>query len=321
MSYTKNKLFAWFVLALVLKTFSVHSADQDLSGINDFINDQKMDCREPKRGPTGATGPCCTGPTGPSGGPTGVIGPTGQSGATGATGPCCTGPTGASGVTGPTGISGSTGATGPAGDTGATGPTGAQGESGAGIQGYLFVYTTEQDVIPSGDLFSDPNEGGIVEFQSNAFVVGHQNIEFPTTSDPIQVNFEDEPGPRENFITSFTIMVEGDYLVEFFGTTSDSGSNLFAIVLGGTVTPSDEADTTGILKGYTTPFDAGIEGTETKELFLAGIYHFTEGQKISIINIGNSAAHLKSNEIDVAVTAGITFELLRAGGPTVPLGP
>jgi hypothetical protein len=79
------------------------------------------------------------GPTGPSGGPTGAVGPTGA-GATGPTGAAATGPTGAAGaastVTGPTGaaslIAGPTGpagaaATGATGAAGATGPTGNTG--------------------------------------------------------------------------------------------------------------------------------------------------------------------------------------------------
>ena len=92
---------------------------------------------------TGATGPCCTGPTGATGaagdpgvtGPTGATGVTGATGLTGINGP--TGPTGATGATGPTGATGAAGAigpdgaTGPTGVTGATGLTGAQGPTGA----------------------------------------------------------------------------------------------------------------------------------------------------------------------------------------------
>ncbi|MED2997234.1 collagen-like protein, partial [Bacillus tropicus] len=52
-------------------------------------------------------------------GPTGMTGPTGDTGPTGVTGP--TGDTGPTGVTGPTGDTGPTGMTGPTGDTGPTG--------------------------------------------------------------------------------------------------------------------------------------------------------------------------------------------------------
>lgn len=97
------------------------------------------------RGITGATGP--QGETGPAGGPTGVTGPAGPTGATGITGP--TGPAGIQGATGPTGPSGPmgstgiTGPTGPAGIVGATGPTGPAGVQGNrgpdGVQGIQGV--------------------------------------------------------------------------------------------------------------------------------------------------------------------------------------
>ena len=77
-------------------------------------------------GPTGEIGP--TGNTGP----TGEIGPVGETGNTGATGPI--GETGATGETGPTGNDGTEGATGPNGNDGtegATGPTGNDGIDGA----------------------------------------------------------------------------------------------------------------------------------------------------------------------------------------------
>lgn len=67
-----------------------------------------------------------TGPTGPSGGPTGPTGTTGPSG-----GP--TGPTGATGTAGATGPAGA-----PTGSTGATGPTGAAGTGNANISDILL---------------------------------------------------------------------------------------------------------------------------------------------------------------------------------------
>jgi hypothetical protein len=80
-------------------------------------------------GPTGATG--VAGPSGPTGatGAIGVAGPAGATGATGATGP--TGPTGATGAVGPTGATGLAGPAGPTGATGIAGPTGSTGSTGA----------------------------------------------------------------------------------------------------------------------------------------------------------------------------------------------
>jgi len=108
-------------------------------------------------GPTGATGPQVTGPTGSTGAASTVTGPTGAQGNTGPTGSTgaastVTGPTGSTGVastvTGPTGatgaastVTGPTGSTGPSvtGPTGApstvTGPTGSTGATGAGATG------------------------------------------------------------------------------------------------------------------------------------------------------------------------------------------
>lgn len=94
-------------------------------------------------GPTGPAG--AQGPTGP---PSGIVGPTGLPGKDGATGPQGlpgpTGPTGPAGADGPAGPAGADGATGPAGAAGAagvagadgaTGPTGAQGPTGPGGSG------------------------------------------------------------------------------------------------------------------------------------------------------------------------------------------
>lgn len=313
MSYTVNKLFVWFVFVLVFKSFSVYSNDQKMSGtvnqdLEKFDNPlQTGSCRTPKRGPrgprgaTGPTGPCCTGPTGPAS----ATGPTGAMGSTGATGP----------EGGPTGVTGSTGATGPAGDTGSTGATGPAGETGSGVSGYLFVYTKQEIDVPSGDISGTAS--GLVEFQSNTSLPSLQNIEFPSLVNPISVNVgEDTANP--NNITSYVILVEGDYLVGFFGTTNDAGGNVFAIVEWdptSTVTPGTLGTVTGTLTNFSLPFDAGTQGTETKEISLIGVYHFTVGQKISIVNVGNSNAHLKSNTATPTVTSGITFELLRAGPP------
>ncbi len=88
----------------------------------------------PSGGPTGNTGPTgASGVTGPSGvsGPTGLQGPTGNTGPTGASATGMTGPPGL-GSTGPTGAASSeTGPTGPLG----TGPTGATGPTGIGVTG------------------------------------------------------------------------------------------------------------------------------------------------------------------------------------------
>jgi hypothetical protein len=79
-------------------------------------------------GPSGATGP--TGATGPAGA-TGATGPTGATGTTGATGP--------TGSTGTTGNTGATGPTGPTGNTGATGPTGASGTNATALPDILML--------------------------------------------------------------------------------------------------------------------------------------------------------------------------------------
>jgi hypothetical protein len=109
-------------------------------------------------GGTGATGPCCYGPTGVTGmtGVTGLTGATGPAGATGATGATgisiigVTGAVGATGITGPTGVTGPTGATGIT-ITGATGPTGVTGITGVtGVTGATGSIGATGATGPSG---------------------------------------------------------------------------------------------------------------------------------------------------------------------------
>lgn len=190
----------------------------------------------------------------------------------------------------------------------------------------MFVSTTQELDIPSGGL--NPTgaiPSGIVEFQSNTVPpspplnLPHQNIEFPSLVNPIIARLEDVDNPFN--ITSYEFTVEGDYLVGFYGTTNDAGSNCFSIALWNgstTITPMG-AGIAATLTNFTLAFTAGTQGTEVKELTLIGIYHFTVGQKISLVNIGNSNAMLKSNVSDATTTAGITFQLLRAG--TAVTGP
>lgn len=101
------------------------------------------------------------GPTGPSGGPTGVAGATGPTGWTGPTGfRGATGPTGAASVTtGPTGNTGPTGYTGPQGlaSTGPTGPSGPTGSSGE-----AFVSTIQFIIDGGGATITTGLKGVIV---------------------------------------------------------------------------------------------------------------------------------------------------------------
>jgi hypothetical protein len=96
-----------------------------------------------------------SGPTGPTGTSSNVVGPTGPQGNAGPQGPTGpvsnvlgpTGPWGDPGLTGPTGPQGNTGSRGPTGSTGATGtqgPTGAIGNigpTGPALQGPVFIAT------------------------------------------------------------------------------------------------------------------------------------------------------------------------------------
>jgi Collagen triple helix repeat (20 copies) len=132
-------------------------------------------------GPTGTTGPTGApstitgptgesirgdiGPTGPTGcpstvtGPTGQIGSTGPTGAVGNTGPVSdiTGPTGLA-STGPTGDRGPTGATGRASNvTGPSGPTGARGVTGPiGLRGLTGPTGYQGATGPYGDGSTGP---------------------------------------------------------------------------------------------------------------------------------------------------------------------
>ena len=116
-------------------------------------------------GPTGNTG--ATGPTGNTGADSTVAGPTGNTGVTGATGP--TGPTGNTGadstVAGPTGNTGVTGnastVPGPTGNTGATGATGDQGSTGnTGAQGPTGNAGIQGDTGPTGNTGATGLGGG-----------------------------------------------------------------------------------------------------------------------------------------------------------------
>lgn len=301
------------------------------------------------RGATGATGAIgltgATGLTGPSGS-TGATGP--GTGATGATGP--TGPTGPIGATGPgTGAAGATGPIGPTGPSGPSGPTGPRGPTGPGLigptgpsegsAGYLFVYTIQTSIdIPR----YTPNSGltgpaGLIEFQSNAdpFLAAptgpHQNLAFPSTSNPIQANsmnfgdgFGDSAWPYN--IVSFTVNVEGDYLVGFFGA-SGSASNQFGLVKWTALSQVGAGDSTlptlsfGTLSNFTIPYMAGLQGTETKEISLIGVFHFAVNDKLSIVNLTNAGQLVagSASPVGFVTTAGLTFELLRA--TTSPTGP
>jgi hypothetical protein len=120
-------------------------------------------------GPTGATGPQVTGPTGSTGAASTVTGPTGAQGNTGPTGSTgaastVTGPTGSTGSTGPS-VTGPTGApstvTGPTGSTGATGfgATGPQGDTGpTGAQEYYATGSAPTPIL-DGALWLDTDTG------------------------------------------------------------------------------------------------------------------------------------------------------------------
>jgi hypothetical protein len=146
-------------------------------------------------GPTGATGPQVTGPTGSTGAASTVTGPTGS------TGPSVTGPTGAaSTVTGPTGSTGSTGpsvtgptgapstVTGPTGSTGATGAgaTGPQGDTGpTGAQEYYATGSAPTPIL-EGALWLDTDTGRYFVNYDGQFieigVQGEQGVTGPTGS-------------------------------------------------------------------------------------------------------------------------------------------
>ena len=164
-------------------------------------------------GATGAKG--ADGAKGTTGltGATGSTGATGYTGATGATG--ATGSIGATGATGAKGADGTNGATGAKGDTGLTGLTGAAGTDGApGAKGDVGSTGSKGDTGATGAPGSNGTPGtngsngaaGI----SNAFWVALPTMHLSST------------GVRQttNYAT--------------FGTTSESGSYTFQIVVDGT---------------------------------------------------------------------------------------
>lgn len=331
-------LFCWIALtfATAVGAESSYRHENQLTG-QSYTNDTGLlsqksmgGCQAPKegpRGPTGSTGPTgatgtgATGPTGPTGA-TGITGSTGPTGSTGSTG--STGATGATGVTGPTGPTGSTGSTGPTGPTGATGatgvtgPTGATGATGTGVALYAYFYakmhdpTFMEEVVPGGNTTTPV--GGLVEFQQNnpPGPIGHANILFPPGS--IIALSNDPTFPT--LITQFQITVEGDYIVNFHLTTGEAGGNAFALVLGGNLfAPGSGAFptiTTGIWTNFII-YDSSPQGTEQKESITNSIIHFHVGDVLSVVNVGQSSAHLTSNTSTETVIAAIVFELLRAG--------
>ena len=164
-------------------------------------------------GATGAKG--ADGAKGATGltGATGSTGATGYTGATGATGSI--GATGATGATGAKGADGTNGAPGAKGDTGLTGLTGAAGADGAaGAKGDVGSIGSKGDAGATGAAGSNGTPGtngsngaaGI----SNAFWVALPTMHLSST------------GVRQttNYAT--------------FGTTSESGSYTFQIVVDGT---------------------------------------------------------------------------------------
>lgn len=164
-------------------------------------------------GATGAKG--ADGAKGATGltGATGSTGATGYTGATGATGSI--GATGATGATGAKGADGTNGAPGAKGDTGLTGLTGAAGADGAaGAKGDVGSTGSKGDTGATGAPGSNGTPGtngsngaaGI----SNAFWVALPTMHLSST------------GVRQttNYAT--------------FGTTSESGSYTFQIVVDGT---------------------------------------------------------------------------------------
>lgn len=147
-------------------------------------------------GPTGATGPQVTGPTGSTGAASTVTGPTGAQGNTGPTGSTgaastVTGPTGSTGSTGPS-VTGPTGApstvTGPTGSTGATGAgaTGPQGDTGpTGVQEYYATGAAPTPIL-DGALWLDTDTGRYFVNYDGQFieigVQGEQGVTGPTGS-------------------------------------------------------------------------------------------------------------------------------------------
>jgi hypothetical protein len=159
---------------------------------------------------------------------------------------------------------------------------------------------------------------GVIEFipssQGNA-----DNIEFPSLTDPITANISSGEG-NSGRIISFTVNVEGDYLVAFFGSSLDASMNT-AIALTeaglGSFTSNGPGSTTGMLSvpGPFTPFYAGSQGNGSAALILYGIFHLEAGQTYWFINVSAvdlALAGYRGN----TTTAAATFQLLRSGGPS-----
>lgn len=215
-------------------------------------------------GPTGWTG--WTGPTGPTGapsfvtGPTGWTGPTGDTGPTGMTGP--TGPTGPTGNTGPTGPTGMTGATGPTGNTGPTGMTGATGPTGpTGPQGYNGV---------SGGLvlFLD-TAGGVAPQSGSLLVAPLTSAQTTITSGLIDNTANVLLGTfltGANTLTS-TFIATGLWDVNMIGFANNSGVSYYAVI--DSVDADGTSNPVAIASGVTGPDTVGeTQGEYTHSLYV-----------------------------------------------------
>lgn len=176
------------------------------------------------RGPTGLTGP--TGPIGATG-PKGQTGPTGQQGQgpQGPIGP--TGPTGPSGIilTGPPGPRGPRGgsATGPIGPTGPPGPVGPTGPFGSGTTGPIGP---TGPTGPQGLVGSQGPAGPGAGFNNNGYAIDS----FATTASYPQnspIPFTGANNLTAQIINTngvFTVLAEGDYLIECYVDVNNNGS-------------------------------------------------------------------------------------------------
>ena len=196
------------------RELAVPAAGSD--GAKGNTGDQGLTGAAGSNGTDGAVG--ATGAKGADGakGATGLTGATGSTGATGYTGATgATGSIGATGATGAKGADGTNGAPGAKGDTGLTGLTGAAGTDGAaGAKGDVGSTGSKGDTGATGAPGSNGTPGtngsngaaGI----SNAFWVALPTMHLSST------------GVRQttNYAT--------------FGTTSESGSYTFQIVVDGT---------------------------------------------------------------------------------------
>jgi hypothetical protein len=209
-------------------------------------------------GPTGSTGP--TGPTGPTGatgisGTTGATGATGITGATGPTGPTgptslIAGPTGARGITGATGVPGATinGATGTTGGTGITGPTGA---SSALASRFIFIYSTDAQVIADNTDVTF----NTLETASSGFTFTPPSTQITVGTGGIyQVDFSaNSPGVAQYGVAVNGIAIVGtSYRSAQTGTTQVKGQAIVTIPAGGIVTLRNTVGSASTL-----PVDAG----------------------------------------------------------------